>query len=511
MSTFKEAGGFKPVSKEISRFITPKVARKGGIVVADDRRVLEVRPPQARLRRSAEAHFVNGGLAAHDVSEWSLEPEGSLKDPETPVTVGAEMEFAVLNREGKVVNLALPFGGGWLLDYLGASPEGLRFQAEFNLKPGFDWDDMIDQVFHILKTVVRRADQLGLLLLPTGEVGYSFEKDWSLILPHPYIEAIQRMLEGTALDFDAQTVQAHVDVRPFGGSLEAGHTLANHFNGVFATMLNAVFSASPFRDGKVGPGVGLREFSRRQLVTVGGVQSNYEMPPWDYVDYAHRLLQEGVIPAAERAGGRVSNGRVDWVHGIFAHNDTRVKVSSTGTFEASSTDMNPNPYSWLVHMFVVRRFLTQVARTLVRGGEMPAFLEMPDYDTRVKNRDAAVLIGPEAVIQTEAGAYKIRDLWYAFYHWALTDLEKRGQETDFTLSMRVILAMLDNKVHSDPWKQMELYFNPQSEWFMRGNFGQLMLRCARSLPSTMPDEERIRRVNLEVARLFRGFIKSWGW
>ena len=513
MVAFKEVGRYKPPPEELIGQLPDKVIRLGGLVWGDGNKVIEVRPPRARLRWPSEGLFINGSLAKHDILVWPLRPEGKpdFLPMEGAINVGAEVELAVIDMQGQPVDLACPVGDGWLLDWLGGGPEGLRFQIEYGVPVGTKWQDVWFNVLTILKKAVEKANQIGVMFLPTGEVGYPFVSDGSLILPHPYIKAIHDMLGGTALAFDTQTVQAHVDLRPYGGSLEMGHLIANWFNDVFATMINGVYSASPFKDGKIGPGVGMREYSRRQLLTVGGVQPDYDLEPWEYVQQAHLLLQKGVIPVAERTGGQPKNTNgngVDWQYGVFAHNDTRIKCSSVGTFEAGPADMNPNVYSWIAQMFVVRRFVQKVVEAYMKGQELPAFLRVHGgFVTRQFNRNQVVLWGPEAKIKTAEGPWRIRDLWYRFYDWALTDKERRGHKTDFTRGMEVILRMLDPAVLSDPWEQMRLYFDPRSKWFMRGNFGSLMLRCARSLPDYMPDEEKIRMVNLKIAEEFNGLVR----
>jgi len=494
---FKEAG-------EFSQAYVPDTVRNGGVYF-DQKGHAEysVNHQNFRLRvRGQEQTEVE--VSTQDIKPIKIHP-GKVVPNEIPlsqeITCGLEAEFMILDSDGNTADL---YGGNrvfingkdrpeidysgeheWLIDTLGVSPEGLRFQAEVNTEPGRTWEELEYNTLLRLRNVYLACRKHNLYLLPTGLLGEKLEKDWNNISAHPYILKIHSHgLRGTALNFDSNTVQAHADLRPFGSS-DFGLYAANIYNNGLATLHNAISVSSPFWGGRITNNLSNREFARNKLSTVGGVQGDVPVNGNMLLQVGDQLVRSGKIPVPERAFG--------------SHSDTRPAKLTTGTFEAGSADMTGNVDYWFAQAFINRQFLIKIAEHLKNDLPVPPFMEKTDFETRKGNRWNSAHFGPNFNIKIANGAIGIREVWNSFFIWA----EPNHVDSDWEKSKDAVLCMLSStKSASYGERAIEAYFDTNNQdTYLKGNLAEAMLTYAQSL-APMKEGKKIRLTNKEVATHF---------
>ncbi|OGD10134.1 hypothetical protein A2397_06135 [Candidatus Amesbacteria bacterium RIFOXYB1_FULL_44_23] len=501
MPGFKDAGKFTPASVKLDS----EIAQRGGI---DYDNMLAVKHPNYRLRKPGQEN-TRLDVSAGDITPIKAMPKPlariNLATPDTAL-MGIEAEFFVINSAGhpvtmygadsvqeisegnKKIVVVNHQGQPWDLDQIpGLTPEGLNSQVEIATSPHNSFEDLQKNLTQTLVPIATAFQAKGWLMLPTGLSGLPLKSDISNIPPHEYMVSIHTHgLKRTALTFDAQTVQSHVDQSGFGSSIEFSLALGNSYNAVLSTMINALSLSAPFWKGRSDSLLSHRESSRNQISTRGGVQDNIPVDALSFLHRGHLRVTAGEIPVPERAGGGKSNG---------SHNDYRPKLS-TGTAEFGSSDSNPNPELWVAQTVVLRRF-TEIVAQLVRDetGHLPSFLEMESFDVRKANRLAAAKNGVDAVISTKAGLLTIRQAWNNFFSWA----KPKHSSPDWDRSVDVIKRTLAQNA-----KNVQDYFNPNSPNHLHGSVAVAMLRQYEQLSG--PETDRIAQVNVMVASGFMGLI-----
>lgn len=501
---FKEAGEFIPATVDDSV--------QGGGVYFDQKGFAEysVNHPNFRLRVRGQED-TEELVSAQDIKPILLHP-----NPEAPreipkpweVNCGLEAEFFVLDSQGNPVDL---YGGDrvfingkdkpeiddadsseWLIDKLGASPEGLRFQAEINVDPASSWEELEKNTLTKLKSVYLACLEHNVYLDPSALSGMRLDgSDWNLISTHPYILKIHSHgLHGTALNFDANTVQAHVDLAPFGSSSDFAIYSGNIFNREMATMLHAISVSAPFWQGRITDNLSNREFSRNRLSTRGGVQADVPFSGEQLIHEGDRLVRNGQIPVPERAAR--------------SHNDFRPKYT-TGTLEVGSADMTANIDFWFAQAFAQKQFVLKLAEHLREGEPLPRFLQPTDFETRKQNRHNSSRFGPNANLRLTRGDIAVRDAWRHFFEWAKPqDIDESWEKTVETIS-----NMLSETTASRfGIRALEAYFDRQNpKTYMKGNLAEAQRAYAGALPA-MDDEEKIKLTKAETSKWFMNDIAA---
>lgn len=503
MSSFKEAGKFEPATLKIPS----SLAESGGISLEN---WVSIKHPNFRLRKPDQGN-TRQEISSTDIVPIRLENKpirsSTLPQPES-VSMGIEMEFDVFDTDGRPASL---YGNGsiteikdgaenhievshgtlpWALDEIpGLTPEGLAFQGEIATAPQTTFSSLKADLVGTLKPIVEAFRTRNWVLQPTGLSGLNLDKTPTNISPHEYIKDIHFFgLRGTAFDFDANTVQSHVDLRPFGNSIELALLVGNKYNAVLSTMLNALSLSAPFWKGEPNRLLSHRELSRNQIFTEGGVQDNIPLNAQDFLVRGHSRVANGEIPVPERAGGGKSNG---------SHNDFRPKLS-TGTAEFGSSDSNPNIELWCAQTTVLKHFCEKVVESVHSGsGNLPDFLEMDTYTTRRSNRMAAAEFGPDAEIATKAGKMSIRQAWQLFFEWA----KPKYPSQDWDISIDVIRRSLAPSANS-----VEDYFNPNSPNYLHGIFASAMIAEFRQ--HSGPTEDIIKQVNMVTSQGFMRLVEN---
>lgn len=502
MAGFKDAGQFTPTTLSLS----PELVSSGGI---DFDNLVAVKHPNFRLRRPDQMH-TRESVSQHDLTPIKAYPKGlsSVTVPEPhSVLMGIEFEFTAIDLTGNPVSLygrdcarQSPEGitldlqeNLWPIDEIpGLSPEGLKFQAEIAAPPGTTFTEMRTNLQRILGPVATAFQNRNWLMLPTGLSGLSLDQDFANISPHLYIgDIMTHGLDGSAKRFDSGATQGHVDHGPFGSSLEFLIHCGNAYNGVLATMLNALFLSAPFYQGKADHHLSHREQARRSISTHGGVQDNIPVSGWDFLARGHRQVASGKKPVPERAGGGLSNG---------SHNDFRPKLS-TGTGEHGSTDSHPNIDLWIAQCLILRRFTEKLAEIVTSDSDsLPSFLTNDSFPTRAANRDAVARWGPDAALRTTAGKLTVRKAWNHFFTWA----SPPDSHPDWDHTQDIVQRTL---APSAP--DVESYFDPASPHYLHGIIANTMLE--EFSKRNGPEEESIKQVNVAVAQGFMGLVQRSLW
>jgi gamma-glutamyl:cysteine ligase YbdK (ATP-grasp superfamily) len=298
----------------------------------------------------------------------------------------------------------------------------------------------------------------------------------------------------SGLDFDANTVQAHVNLVPFGRVAELGIYVANNYNAVLATLFNAVATSAPFWKGETTGRLSNREQARNNLSTIGGVQDNLPLDAHLHLMRGHDLMQRGKIPAPERAG----SFRDDPGNG--SHKDTRPAKYSTGTIEFGAADMVPNVDFWIVQMIILRQFTWKMAQTVIDDQALPfpSILSEVSFEQRVKNRREAALYGNQAQLITSSGKRSVNELWNIFFKW----VRPHYVDNDWNRAEETMYRML--QFNSGNQYCLESYFNDDSAAYMRGNVGQLMQNQTIYLHGD--DEYKIKQTNKILAKNFMEYL-----
>ncbi len=495
MAGFKDAGTFIP-----PEFAIPDTIRNGG--VGDG---YEVRHGNFRLRKQSERHTLKE-VSAGDITHHHLFPKGlqSVKQPiENQSKMGIEAEFGGIDSAGNLVSFygqdhAFKAGDEirvtniektWPIDEIpGLTPEGLATQAEIGTKPATTAKELRADITGKLVPIISHMNERGWMLLPTGLTGLPMQPSWENIAPHPYIvDIMTHGLHGSALRFDANTVQNHVDLRPIGASLDFALALGNEYNAVLAAMLAAIATSAPFWNGHNTDLLSAREYSRNQLSTVGGVMDNIPVNSQEFLARGHARVSTGDIPVSERAGGGKSNG---------SHNNYRPKTT-TGTAEFGSPDGNPNIHLWIASNLILRRFTEKVAHSVVTGTPMPRFLENPSLATRRQNAHSISKDGEQATLTTSTGRLSVGQAWENFFHWA----KPTRPDPDWQFAETTITKSLGPSARS-----VREFFDPDSDKYMSGNFGRAMQ--SDFWGRTGSELDRIKAVNHQVAIGFISLVQS---
>jgi hypothetical protein len=503
MSGFKDAGQFIPVSTNIN----PQVAESGGI---DFEHLVAVKHPNFRLRKPDQMS-TRTDLSLGDLTPIKTIPRSlsaiTLPPPET-ARMGIEAEFHVIDTKGNPVSM---YGADsvqklkdgkethfvidhqnepWAIDSVpGLTPEGLKFQAEIATSPETTFDTLHQRLKETLVPIAQAFQNKKWYLQPTGLLGLPLKPDISNISPHDYIFDIHTFgLKQSATDFDANTIQSHVDQSPFGASLEFSLIIGNAYNGVLATMINALSLSAPFWKGRANHSLSYRELARNRITTHGGVQDNIPVDAEAFLLRGHQRVSSGEIPVPERAGGGQSNG---------SHNDYRPKLS-TGTGEHGSSDSNPNPELWVAQTLILRRFTEKVAESIThKENILPPFLVMDSFSTRKTNRRLAAKYGIDACIFTSAGQITIRQAWENFFAWA----KPKYSSQDWDRSVDII-----NRSMAQSANRVEDFYNPNSPNYLHGSFAIAMMKTYGELPGSELD--KIKQTNIQVATGFMGLINN---
>ena len=507
MAGFKEAGQFSEVQ-------VPPEYRDGGINMVEG---YSVRHPNFRLRPDTQVE-TQDCVSAKDLDPVLLIPDQmkGLRLPENPSTVymGMEVEFSVIDIQGapadlygkdKIVrsngNLQIDSTGNpWEIDFLGGSPECLRNQIEINAPKSSGALEMVSETIKRQQELIRRADQRGFMLLPTGLYGLKLKPGWDNVPPHPYIMKVHyHSLGSGGQTFDGMSIQHHVDLTDYGGSLEHALYIGNQYNNLLASMLAGLTTSSPFHNGQITGLYSNRESARHTLATRGGVQAtDYQLDGKAFIQNANRLIKAGVIPVPERGGNyldSVGNG---------SHKDYRPKISlCTGEFCAC--DMTPNPLLQAAEGVILRRFVHKMTEYFVQQEPLPRFLGRLSPEDRIYNRDSVSISGNNAVLRTAAGNMHISETWSNMQNWlwesdSFDSLDANLSHTavDMALDVRYLDGSGEDEVAN--------YFDMRSQAFMRGNFSAIMIGYAKTVEGKQ--ETKINKTNLEVARRYREFILS---
>lgn len=474
-------GTFKEISESHQIEVPPEVAW-GGVYFGPNGAEYSVRHPNFRLRG------ITSAMSTHVVCQSDIDPikiqpspntEGWQQEVKVPasgeVSIGLEAEFIVIDRHGNPVDLyngdCIHLNGKgpevhiknpdatWLIDELGLSPEGLKFQAELGTKPANAWQDLHQNILDGLRQAHKVCKERGLYLLPVGLSGMPLEKIWGNIPPHPYMVSIHSFgLRETALDWDPCTVQTHTDLRPFGPA-EFGLYAANVGNNLLFTMEHALSVSAPFNKGRITQNLSNRERVRNRLSTVGGVQANIPESANKMLEVGDTLIRQGAIPVPERAFG--------------SHKDTRPVKFTTGTFEVGSADSCPNIDMWIALAVINREFLIKLARDLQSGKPVPEFLVGNNFQTRKENRAKTSRFGNNATLATPVGEIPVAQAWDMFFSW----IEEDGPTTpDWQMARSVVITSLTQQ-----------------------NVAAQMLEYAGTKGNEV---QRIKRANLQVAKEF---------
>lgn len=484
MSGFKEMGQF------IATEVAPEL-KNGGVDFYDKESEFprrSVRHPDYRLRQIGQENTTNQ-ISRTDIDPIKLHGSDDLKQevkiPEHPdlVKSGIEVEFTVIDKSGKRVNLYE--GDTWLLDEIGLSPEALKFIGEIAFDPATTWDEMEMSIYKKIAPIYLSLNEKGLLLLPAGNSGEFLENNKDNITPHPYIVNVhQNSMHGTTYMFDTTALQTHNDLEPFGSTIDFGIQVANFYNGSLATMQNAITTSAPFNSGYMDGLLSHRENQRRLIHSKGGVQKYIEIDGEEFLKLGDQKIRNGEIPVPERAVG--------------SHNDTRVKLT-TGTFEACASDMTANINYWLAQTYINKQFIVKVAESIKKGDNIELFMIQNAFELRVQNRNNASRYGNRAEIRTLKGLLKIEEAWQYYFEWAKP---KEVYNYSWIRSVDAVQKMLISPAPASAYRKraIEMYLTPGWEGYLAGNQSEIMRTYANSIQGE--SNERIRATNLELATYF---------
>lgn len=500
MAGFKEAGQFIPTQ-------VPPEVQNGGVYYNQETSTYDysVRHPNFRLRTNGDKD-TQSHVSSTDIDPIKLQPSNGqqLRLPDTPQLKGIEAEFTIIDSvTGEPFDLysnwrvsknnghvAIESSGidTWLIDEIGLGPEALRWQGELAIKPATSWDELNSIILSDLLLTVDVLQERGLLLLPTGLSGEYLEKDWNNSATHTYITSIQEVLKKTALDFDACGIQSHNDLAPYNGGIEHGLRVANIYNPVYATMVNALATSAPFWKGEINGRYSYRENARNKLSTNSGVQADVIVDGHKFLEVGDFLIKRGLIPVPERAYG--------------ANKDTRPAKLTTGTFEAASPDMTGNIDFWIAQTVLNEHLITRFTKAQLNGEEIPSFLLGTSFKQRRENRAKTGDIGNRAIIATGAGELSINECWNNFFVWAEPNQNSHFRE-GWDKARETVEKMLEYPAPASAYGQdaLKKYFDRKDPTtYLRGNLSEIMLTFA-SLHEGV-DIDIIRLTNIEASKCF---------
>lgn len=517
MADFKNAGEFKQttIPLNVPDHFAGLVDQTGHAVKLTEYKggeLGEIRHPIWRLRneQSRETAHIIG---AQDISKYRLQPYplSALPKSQKPGLLGAEVEYTVITPDGQLFSAygdsqvkavhkdsSTPSGfraeithgvDPWLLDR-GFSAEAQRHQVEVGIFPASSFQGVRQNYLRALAEPYQATQEQKVYLVPTGDSGHQLLRgSWEHVSPHPYIVNIQALSQETIQDFNCGAIQTHVDLEPYDYNLSFGLFTANRYNDLFATMLHGLGTASPFRHGRITPYLSTREFSRRQLITRGGVKPNVTEDPYEYLHTANATVQAGTVPSVERG----------WIYpglGNGSHADHRLK--GMGTMEFGSSDSNPY-IDWVAAHAVMANQFVRMSAAVVRGeAQFPNFMVNIPYQCRVSNREKSSLYGNNARLWTPRGTMPIAEAWQSFITWA----SPTQPDEDWNQAVEVVNRMLTPHQTTGQYV-IENGLDHRHPDYGRGNFGARQQAFVATLPPEMPDQQKIDLANIATGKGFQ--------